>query len=117
MSEERVDLRYDLYSLPTAQHKAGLAGLCVLYETLKKRKIEPLPEIVVTEEEIVTVSLTKASLETLFNDLYDATYEETAQSKKRKDKHNNEIPCLREEKRKETDSKNRQGKRGFVLYL
>lgn len=115
MSEERIDLRYDLYSLPTAQHKAGLAGLCILHKTLKKRKIEPLPEIAISDDGIVTVSLTKASMETLFNDLYDAAYEETAQKTKRKDKNKNEIPYLREEKRKEADPKS--GKDKEVSYF
>lgn len=82
MSEETIDLRYDLYSLPTAQHKAGLAGLCVLLKTLKRRKIGPLPEIAFPEEGIVTLSISKATLETIFNDLYDAAWEETESKSK-----------------------------------
>ena len=82
MSEETIDLCYDLYSLPTAQHKAGLAGLCVLLKTLKRRKIGPLPEIAFPEEGIVTLSISKVTLETIFNDLYDAAWEETESKSK-----------------------------------
>ena len=66
MAEPIVTLKYDLYSLPTAQHKAGLAGLCVLMETLKRRRIAPLPAMNIDDEGMVTVSLTKETLATLF---------------------------------------------------
>jgi CRISPR-associated protein Cmx8 len=117
MSEETIDLRYDLYSLPTAQHKAGLAGLCVLHDTLRRRKVGPLPEIVFPEEGIVRLSLTNATLETLFNDLYDAAYKETPRRKQLKDKNKNELKCLREEIRKEPDPKTGKEKEvTFYIY-
>lgn len=116
MTEEVIHLRYDLYSLPTAQHKAGLAGLCVLHKTLKQRKMGPLPDIAFPDEGIVEISITRESLETLFHDLYDAGYEETAQKSKRKDKNKNEIPYLREGKRTETDSKTGKEKEATVYF-
>ena len=110
MAEPIVTLKYDLYSLPTAQHKAGLAGLCVLMETLKRRRIAPLPAMNIDDEGMVTVSLTKETLTTLFNDLYDAGWEEVAAKQKRKDKNKVEIKPLREEKRTEDDPKTQKGK-------
>lgn len=103
--EEVIELRYDLFSLPTAQHKAGLAGLCVLCESMRKRKLTPLPDIAFPEPGIVQVQLTLNKLTTLFNDLYDAAWEEVESKTKRKDKQKREIPYLREETRKETDKK------------
>lgn len=82
MAEPTVTLKYDLYSLPTAQHKAGLAGLCVLLETLKQRRVTPLPDVVADDEGTVTVTLTKETLGVLFNDLYDAGWEETESKSK-----------------------------------
>jgi len=114
MAEATVTLKYDLYSLPTAQHKAGLAGLCVLIETLKQRKITPLPVVDWDDEGSVTVLLTKETLATLFNDLYDAGWDEVASKQKRKDKNKVEIKPLRDEKRKEVDQKT--GKEKDVTY-
>lgn len=109
--EEVIELRYDLFSLPTAQHKAGLAGLCVLYESMRKRKMTPLPDVSFPEPGIVQVQLTLKSLSLLFNDLYDAAWEEVESKTKRKDKQTKkEIPSLREETRTEIDKKTGKGK-------
>lgn len=98
MAEPTVTLKYDLYSLPTAQHKAGFAGLYVLLETLKQRRVTPLPDIVTDGEGTATVTLTKESLGTLFNDLYDAGWVETESKSKWADS-----TPLREEVRETTD--------------
>lgn len=100
MAEDAMQLRYDLFSLPTAQHKAGLAGLCVLIDTLQRRKIGPLPELAFPEQGIIELTLTKETLATLFNDLYDAAYVETAVTSKWAD-----ATLLREEVRQDTDPK------------
>src|SRR3989338_4503386 len=96
--EEVVELIYDPFALPTAQHRAGLAGFLVLVDSMRRRKIKVLPEISVHSDGTVTVALTKKSLASTFNDLYDAATAERESPRKRKDKKKREIKPLREEK-------------------
>lgn len=71
---ESISLTYDLTELPSAQHKAGLAGLLILIESLKAREQGPLPEIVLRGPRNVTVKLTQQSLGVLLDDVYDARW-------------------------------------------
>jgi CRISPR-associated protein Cmx8 len=114
MPETVIELTYDLYSLPTAQHKAGLAGLCILRNTLERRKIGPLPGVTFPEVGIVKILLSRPAIEVLFNDLYDAAWEEVAWKKKRKDKSKQEKAWLREETKTEQNPKT--GKPKTVTY-
>jgi CRISPR-associated protein Cmx8 len=81
-----IELAYDPLMLPTAQHRAGLAGLLVLRESLVRRKedgwrgehgreIGPLPEYTVDDGGIVRLTLSLDSLQTLFNDLFDVAWD------------------------------------------
>ena len=103
MPEQVIELTYDLYSLPTAQHKAGLAGLCVLCNTLERRKVSPLPLITFPEAGVVKVSITRPAI-----DLYDAGLEEVSYKVKLKGKNKKERPWLREEKQTEENPKTRK---------
>jgi CRISPR-associated protein Cmx8 len=81
---EPVTITYDLYELPTAQHKAGLAGLLLQIGSMKNRK-KTAPEYRWDENEPSTkvhVDFTKESTESLFDDLYDATWIEGAPREK-----------------------------------
>lgn len=69
---ENLRLEYTLQHLPSAQHKTGLAGLVLLLETMKERKIAPLPEYHENDNGIWTFHLTQESFQTLFDELYDA---------------------------------------------
>jgi len=110
--EEVVELIYDPFALPTAQHRAGLAGFLVLVDSMRRRKIKVLPEISVHSDGTVTVALTKKSLASTFNDLYDAATAERESPRKRKDKKKREIKPLREEKR--TDPKTGKERTVFI---
>lgn len=70
--EEPLILHYSLFDLPTAQHKAGLAGLLVMIESMRRRGLAPLPEIHDLGATGVTITLTQKSLQTLCDDLFDA---------------------------------------------
>ncbi|AWM37104.1 hypothetical protein GobsT_49750 [Gemmata obscuriglobus] len=74
-----VEVRYDLSVLPTAFHKAGLAGLVLLIESLKQRRALTAEEtkctVAATE---VTVTFTEPLLQKLMDDLYDAREVEVA---------------------------------------
>lgn len=99
MPDRTIELIYDPFVLPTTQHRAGLAGLLVLVESLRKRKIKPVPKINTNQDQTISVRITEDSLTVLFNDLYDATMGEVESNTKRKDKSKRIVPPLREEKK------------------
>jgi CRISPR-associated protein Cmx8 len=74
-----VTITYDLFDLPTAQHKAGLAGLILQVRSMKARRFAPemLPEVEVSSTQ-ATVRFTKVSVQALFDDLYSAEMGEVA---------------------------------------
>jgi CRISPR-associated protein Cmx8 len=69
-----VTLRYELGDLPTAQHRAGLAGLLLQTESMTSRGLphEAIPRVQLTSATCVEATFTKESLCALFDDLYDA---------------------------------------------
>lgn len=74
-----VVITYDLFGLPSTFHKAGLAGLILLIESLKQRHVlkenEAKYELSVTQ---ATVTFTERLLRRLMDDLYDAAWVELA---------------------------------------
>lgn len=70
-SPPELKIAYELFSLPSAQHKAGLAGLLLLIESLRWRKKKPLPNIVGGPTTTgVTLELTPESLKTVYDDFF-----------------------------------------------
>lgn len=78
---EAVEIPYNLFDLPTAQHKAGLAGLIFAIRSLKERSAkdpeaippESVPEITEGPDDSgVKIRFTPRSVKGLFDDLYDA---------------------------------------------
>ena len=72
---EAVTIAYDLADLPTAQHKAGLAGLLLQIESMRARQLaapdyEPDKQRPVT---CVHVTFTKVTTQALFDDAYSAS--------------------------------------------
>lgn len=82
MSSESIELIFDPLTLPTTQHRAGLAGLLVHVETLRRRGMGPLPKIEKDSDERWRVCLGMEALQLLFNDLYSATLEEQQRPQK-----------------------------------
>jgi CRISPR-associated protein Cmx8 len=72
-------VEYDLFELPTAFHKAGLAGLILLIESLKSRAIltadEAKYDVTPTG---ANVTFTEVLLRKLMDDIYDAEAKELA---------------------------------------
>ena len=91
---ETINLEYNLYDLPTAQHKAGLAGLLLMIESMKRRGITPLPSIIEQTSTSVKMELTKEMMQAIFDDLYDGEWIEVESRTKWKNK-NVEIPPKR----------------------
>ncbi len=73
---EAVTITYDLFDLPTAQHKAGLAGLLLQLGHMagKTPKPKAIPRVVARTATTATVELTKESVQCLFDDAYAAEY-------------------------------------------
>ena len=69
-----VTITYDLFDLPTAQHKAGLAGLLLQIESMKNRGAQSPTYHWDVDQPNTTVHVTfsEATTEALFDDLYDA---------------------------------------------
>jgi CRISPR-associated protein Cmx8 len=75
---ESVSVRYDLFDLPTAQHKAGLAGLILQIRSMQDRRLPPESTPVVEEltPTSASVRFTATTVQGLFDDVYDARPEE-----------------------------------------
>jgi hypothetical protein len=120
-----VRITYDLYDLPTAQHKAGLSGLLLQIRSMSNRNADlPVP-IVEWDNEFpetrVTLEFTAETVQSLFDDLYDATLDEGPIREKpfTKGKGNDkkEVPPLRRQSYIKTDKKgNEKTVEGYV-YL
>ncbi len=82
--EPTIALSYSLFDLPSAQHKAGLAGLLLLIDSLRQRGANPLPDVSHLSATSVKLTFTQNSMQTVFDDLYDAKWVETRTKKKRK---------------------------------
>src|SRR3954447_482695 len=88
-----IDVRYDLHDLPSAQHKAGLAGLLLQIENMRDRRDAgqlpsdfEIPEVVDQTATVAQVRLTECSVQNLFDDLYHAIPRERWTYKWPKDK-------------------------------
>jgi CRISPR-associated protein Cmx8 len=74
-----IRVRYDLFDLPTAQHKAGLAGLLLQIESLVGRKqLRKEDVIVAVSTTSAELRFTKASIRSIFDDVYSAKRVEVA---------------------------------------
>src|SRR4051812_28535145 len=82
-----IPFTFNLFDLPTAQHKAGLAGLILAIRSLKERSekdpeaipLESVPEIIEEPgDTAVKIRFTKRSMQGLFDDIYDAAVVEVA---------------------------------------
>ncbi|HPM81259.1 MAG TPA: hypothetical protein PLF81_11200 [Candidatus Anammoximicrobium sp.] len=83
---ECLTLAYDLSSLPSAQHKAGLAELILQIRSMESRHREfsgkAVPKILELTAVSATIELTEDSTQTLFDDLYAARIGEAKSSSK-----------------------------------
>lgn len=74
-----VTVRYDLFDLPTAQHKAGLAGLLLQIDHMngegKNPKPAAVPKVVELTRTSTAIEFTAESVQCLFDDLYAASRE------------------------------------------
>lgn len=122
-TSEPVTITYDLFDLPTAQHRAGLAGLLLQIESMKNRK-KSAPSYIWDEHEPNTkvhMTFTEETTAQLFDDLYDATWIEGPPRKKPffkgKGDAKKEVPAVRRAPITETDKKGNEKVIEGYVYL
>jgi CRISPR-associated protein Cmx8 len=103
---DTVTLTYDPLLLPTAQHRAGLAGLLVLRESLHRRGLSPLPEWEPLPDGRLNIGLTREALQLLVDDLYDGVWDDRESDSPPKSKTARNIQSVQVEIT--TDGKTRQ---------
>jgi len=118
-----VTVTYDLFDLPTAQHKAGLAGLLLQIESMRQRKKTP-PSYEWSKDAPTTkvnVTFNEETTKCLFDDLYDAAWVEGPPREKPffrgKGETKKEVPAVR---RAPFTKKNKNGEEKIVdgyVYL
>lgn len=120
---QTVTITYDLFDLPTAQHKAGLAGLLLQIDSMHNRG-KAVPAYHWDTEAPTTrvhVEFTKETTASLFDDLYDAAWVEGPPREKPfyrgKGDARKEVPAIRRVPITKTDKKgNKKVIEGYV-YL
>lgn len=113
---ESLVLEYDLASLPSAQHKAGLAGLLLLIKAMGDLKRPSVPQ---TKHDALraTVALTPTSYQAMMNELYGGCLVESRAKQQRKDQNKQLIPPIRTEVDQVLDKKNGKTKAvTFYIY-
>ena len=72
-----LSLRWELHELPSSQHRAGLAGLALAVGFLKRRRDRRgVCELIGIDASGLSLSVDRDGMQSLFDDLYDATLEE-----------------------------------------
>ena len=102
-----LELRWNLHELPSSQHRAGLAGLALCVEFLKRKPDRKgTCEIKQIDDDSLILVVDRQGMQSLFDDVYDASLEEQLLDKKRQKKKGNskvDTPPKREETRSEVD--------------
>jgi CRISPR-associated protein Cmx8 len=99
-----LELDYQLAELPSSQHRAGLAGLVLMVDWLKRQGTNKgVCEITRLDERGATLRINQEGLTALFDEVYAATKGEQERPQPLKDKQKQIIAPLREETRIEID--------------
>lgn len=109
-----MELVYDLYALPTSQHRAGLAGLVLLTRIMRRLHSADVPEIDVAGPRVRLV-LEEQQLVALFNYLYDASNEERREPRPRK-KDGVVVDPLRIERESIVDARGKLREKEWYVY-
>ena len=108
---EVLDLNYNLAELPSSQHRAGLAGLILMVQWLKRQGAHKgICAITQLDERGATLRINQEGLASLFDEVYAAYIEEKEEDKPRPKK-----KPLREIKR-EVTKKGETEEKNFYIY-
>lgn len=118
-----IIITYNLLDLPTAQHRAGLAGLLLQIESMRSRGLAPPtwePDLAAPDTG-ARVTFTETSTAALFDDLYDATWIEGPPREKPftkgKGDRKKEVPPVRRQTFTKTDKNNKEKTIEGYVYL
>jgi CRISPR-associated protein Cmx8 len=112
---EVLELNYKLAELPSSQHRAGLAGLVLMVDWLKRQPNKKgICEITGLGARSAILKINQQGLEDLFNEVYAASMEEQSRDAPLKNKQKEIVPYLREEKRNVPDPKTGKAKEKTV---
>ncbi|TAN51358.1 MAG: type I-MYXAN CRISPR-associated protein Cmx8 [Methylococcaceae bacterium] len=123
LDDGSLKLCYHLHELPTAQHKAGLAGLLFLSRNMQSRGLDGHIEITALAADSAEIVVSLDTLKATFDDLYAASWRELYSRSKfagREPKRTEEVPVEddatgKTEKRYVYDEFRPDG--GFFAYL
>ena len=74
---EFINLNYELVELPSSQHRAGLAGLVLMVNWLKRQpNRKGICELTRLDQKGVTLQINEIGLTELFDEVYGATRED-----------------------------------------
>ncbi len=122
LEHDVLTLDYTLAELPSSQHRSGLAGLVLMVRWLHrfdawKRNGSAICEIENLSDRSVTLRVNQLGLQALFNQVYDASWEEQERTQVLKNARTKEvIPYLREEEKDEIDKKGKPIKKKVYIY-
>lgn len=78
LSTTVLQLRWDLHTLPSSQHRAGLAGLALSVKFLERQSDHKgVCKLTQLDEHGLTLDVDRLGMQSLFDDIYAATVEET----------------------------------------
>jgi len=101
-----IELDYNLAELPSSQHRAGLAGLVLMVQWLKRQGTHKgICDVIRLDERGATLRINQDGLAALFDEVYAASKEEQERSQPLKNRQKILIPPLREATRIEIDPK------------
>lgn len=117
-SEGPREWRWNLAELPSAQHKAGLAGLAICVQYLdRKRDRKGVCEIVSLDTAGLTLRVDREGMQALFDDVYDASLDEQERDKPFVNKKTKEPePAKRTFERTVTDKKGVDKAKTIYVY-
>ncbi|WP_404784959.1 type I-MYXAN CRISPR-associated protein Cmx8 [Altericista sp. CCNU0014] len=122
LENDVLTLDYTLAELPSSQHRSGLAGLVLMVRWLHrfdawKQDGSAICEIENLSDRSVTLRVNQLGLQALFNQVYDASWEEQERTQVLKNARTKEvIPYLREEEKDEIDKKGKPIKKKVYIY-
>src|SRR2546425_10062761 len=95
---EVLDLDYNLAELPSSQHRAGLAGLVLMVQWLKRQGThKDICAITRLDERGATLRINQEGLAALFDEVYAGSMEEVEEPKPRtKGKTKEVVPPIKE---------------------
>ncbi len=114
--EGPVTVRWELADLPSAQHRAGLAGLVLMAQWLPRSTTPKrgVCEVVALDADGATLRFDEEGMGWLFDELYAASWEENVENQIRKNKQKQEVAPKRTDERVQVDPKTGKEKRKTV---